>query len=62
MINNHILEKNNLTFIDLNSSISMRITVNKRIIIKIHMCFPELLKNLEEKHDNGYVNVLYNVY
>jgi hypothetical protein len=60
----NIYGKNDLTFIDLNSSTFMRISVNKWIIIKIHInitctdtesvCFPGLLKNLGGKHNDNY--------
>ena len=56
-------KKNNLTFNNLNSSMFMWITVNKWVIIKIHItctniesiCFPGLLENLEGKHNNNYI-------
>ena len=63
-INNHVrIFLGKITFIDLNSSIFILITINKQIIIKIHItctniesiCFPGLLKNLEGKHNNNYI-------
>ena len=41
--------ENNLTFINLNSSIHITCTNIESI------CFPGLLKNLEGKHNNNYI-------